>query len=259
MCGIFGICYAAASGITASETKKLMDHLFLYSQSRGKEASGVMLKSGHERLVYKETLIGERFIKTTNYKSLFKPEYLNSGHDVMIMGHARLDTSGSKWDNNNNSPLEYDGTYGIHNGIITNADDLWKQNPDLQQRRAVDSEILLALFSAALKRGATETTALAKLFAVIEGSASVALYDAKKNSLSMATNTGSLYFTQYSAGLFVFASERYILEQLHKKMRFLKKQGGGTMRHLRPNTSLVLHLDSLTCEPYEGGVAYALL
>lgn len=259
MCGIFGISYNLTSKMTPLETRKIMDHLFHYSQSRGKEASGILLKSGDNLVVYKDTIMGDRFIKTDKYASLFDKTHISTDDTLMMIGHARLDTNGSKWDNTNNSPLEYNGVYGIHNGIIVNVDNLWAQNPHLERRHVVDSEVLLALFWDELKKGLSETQAMQSIFGKIEGSASVAIYSSAKNSLSLATNTGSLYFIQYANGLFVFASENYILEQLHKKLPFLRKKGAAKIQQILPKSALCIDINSGACAPYQGRVVHALL
>src|SRR5688572_10787482 len=127
MCGIFGIYYRPETNLTPREVHKILDHLFCYSQSRGKEASGLLWKQESDLIIHKATLSGDKLIKTKEYKNLFnRSTGLNS--PALIIGHARLDTNGSKWDNSNNSPLIYGDVYGIHNGIITNVDEIWSQH-----------------------------------------------------------------------------------------------------------------------------------
>jgi len=259
MCGIFGICYDSSAGITPEETKKILNHLFCFSQSRGKEASGLFLKTGDEIQTYKDTIRGNHFIKTPQYKELFNTLERNKNNNTMIIGHARLDTNGSKWDNTNNSPLDYNSISGIHNGIVTNVNELWADNSELERHFVVDSEVLLALFSKNLQQGKDEYEALENIFSKIEGSASVALYNKENNTLSLATNTGSLYFSRYSEGLFVFASEQYILEQLHKKMNFLKRYPSAHMHQIKPKTSLTIDINTIAHKPYEGRLVHAVL
>jgi len=258
MCGIFGICYRPDVNLSARETRKILDHLFCYSQSRGKEASGLLWKNGSDLLIHKATLSGDKLIKTREYKNLFNlPSGKNSS--ALMIGHARLDTNGSKWDNSNNSPLVYGDIYGIHNGIITNVDNIWRQNSQLERHHVVDSEILLALFYNSLQHGETEKAAIQNIFSLIEGSASMALYAAQKETLTLATNTGSLYFTIYGESFFVFASESYILEQLHKKHSFLQKIGAGKMQQILPKTSLTLDTKNLSPVAYRGRIVHEIL
>lgn len=256
MCGIFGVCYTPQAQVSAKETRKMLDHLFCYSQSRGKEASGLLFKHGNELELYKDTIRGNHFIKTARYKSLF--EKLTPNNSTMIIGHARLDTNGSKWDNTNNSPIIHDNIQGIHNGIVTNVDQLWQDNPELERHYVVDSEVLLALFSKHIKQH-TEEQALASIFELMEGSASVALYDTETQKLTLATNTGSLYFSRYDNDFLVFASEQYILEQLHKKMRFLRRYSNNNMRQITPKTAVVIDTQTAQNNPYEGRMVHALL
>jgi hypothetical protein len=80
-----------------------------------------------------------------------------------------------------------------------------------------------------------------------------------QRSLSLATNTGSLYFTEYGDDVLVFASESYILQQLHKKSSALKNHGSAVMRQILPGTSVVIKLDTFIHNPYQGRVVHALL
>lgn len=259
MCGIFGICYKSSATVSTNDVHKILDHLFRLSQSRGKEASGLLVNNGTHNHIYKDTISGERFILTRPYQDLFKNILDHSKNNIAIIGHARLDTNGSKWDNANNSPLEYNGSYGIHNGIVTNVDELWAQNPTLPRHRVVDSEVILALFDQALQHGKNEQEAIDAVFKSIIGSASVAIFSENRHSLSLATNTGSLYFTEYGDDVLVFASESYILQQVHKKSAVLKKCKNAVMRQILPGTSVVINLDTFTHNPYQGRVVHALL
>ena len=38
-----------------------------------------------------------------------------------------------------------DGLIGIHNGIITNVDELWEVNKDLKRQYDIDTEIMLSM------------------------------------------------------------------------------------------------------------------
>lgn len=260
MCGIFGFCYSSGSGIKPRDARRMMDHLFNYSQRRGKEASGIFLDNSSEQFLIKETAAGSRFIKRADYARLFDKDRLAGDKRILMLGHARLDTQGSKWDNNNNSPLDYLGVYGIHNGIVVNAEDLWKQHADLKRYRQVDSEVILAMFWQKLQAGLPEQAALVEILGSIEGSASVALFSTTRQTLSLATNTGSLYFIEYGNGLFVFASECYILEQFHHRLAFLKKVGRACMKQVLPGSSVVIDINKAALSlPYQGRIAHALL
>ena len=45
----------------------------------------------------------------------------------LAFGHARLVTNGSQLNDSNNQPVVKDDIICIHNGIVVNADDLWKK------------------------------------------------------------------------------------------------------------------------------------
>ena len=63
------------------------------------------------------------------------------------MGHSRLVTNGSQINNHNNQPVIKDNLIGIHNGIIVNNNNLWKENKDLVREFQIDTEILLSMVS----------------------------------------------------------------------------------------------------------------
>lgn len=259
MCGIFGFNYTSTSGLGPHQAKAMMDHLFRYSQSRGKEASGILVNNSEDTLVLKDPVPGRNFIRRRDYRQLFTPSRLHTGLSITALGHARLDTQGSKRDNKNNSPLSYGNVYGIHNGIVINVDQLWQEHPDLHRQCDVDSEVLPALFQKYVGQGQSGPTALTGILAKVEGSASVALFAPANKTLTLGTNTGSLYFIHYSKGLFVFASEAYILEKFHSKLGLSYRLGQACMQQVNPGSALQVDTNTATHNKYQGRVVHAIL
>jgi hypothetical protein len=108
-----------------------------------------------------------------------------------------------------------DGAVGIHNGIIVNDLELWKLFPQLQRKYDVDTEVFLSLLQMYRASGQSMEQSVRSVFGQIEGSASVAVQFDDTNTLLLATNTGSLYYSLSKNGqTLVFASEKYILEQI---------------------------------------------
>jgi glutamine phosphoribosylpyrophosphate amidotransferase len=262
MCGIFGVLYSSQCPINARQTRRILDHLFTFSQSRGQEASGLMLRRQADCLINKQTLSGREFIRQLTYREYFRADTFASQFvtekGFVCIGHARLDTNGSKWDNTNNAPIQYEHLIGVHNGIITNVDDLWAAHPHLSRHVTVDSEVLLALFYDQLKQHDSET-AMRHVLAKLEGSASAAIYDQSQQTVTLGTNTGSLYIADYGDDLFVFASESYILEQLHQKFAFLRKIRPYRMRQVLPRTVLVYDVASHSHSVYRGRLVNEVL
>ena len=252
MCGIFGICYSQAHGLQQQQLRDMLDRLYCLSQSRGKEASGILVKSGEDLTIVKDSISGDRFIKSEPYKKLFSENKIRADRFTLIMGHARLDTNGSKQEPANNAPIQYENIHGIHNGIVTNVDELWKSHPHLPRFRVVDSEVILALYFDALGAGLSEAEAMQVVFGKIEGSASVSLYSEARQSLLLATNTGSLYVMDYGNGMLVYASEEYILLQLKKKFSFLRKPVDVPVQKIKPRTCLVYAIRQQSATRFEG-------
>jgi glucosamine 6-phosphate synthetase-like amidotransferase/phosphosugar isomerase protein len=62
MCGIFGFISAPESNFTPQNFKALIDGLFLSSESRGKDASGIMLfnNSDLEAAIARKTVVADK-------------------------------------------------------------------------------------------------------------------------------------------------------------------------------------------------------
>jgi len=262
MCGIFGVAYAADAGMDAKQTHQLLDFLFSFSQSRGQEAAGLMLLSKSGCVINKGTLPGKQFIKQESYRNYFREpffkEHLLTRNGFLAIGHARLDTQGSKWDNNNNAPLSRDNLVGVHNGIIVNVEELWQALPNSRRALDVDSEVLLALYHDQ-SRQHDPVNAIKKSLALIEGSASVAIYDDGSGTVVLGTNTGSLYIAEYGKGLFVFASEAYILRRLHEKHRFLHSMRPFRMQQVTAGSALAYSLRDHGYGAYTGRIVNEVL
>ncbi len=262
MCGIFGLFFPAHADLKPGEVKQVLDYLFTVSQSRGQEASGLMLREGDACLINKSTLSGKGFIKQRSYKEYFDKATFGSRFvadaGFVSIGHARLDTHGSKWDNTNNAPINYKNLVGVHNGIIVNADSLWGASPQLERNLTVDSEILLALYHEQLKHH-EPASALGNVLSMIEGSASTAIFDRDRNTVALGTNTGSLYVADYGGSAFVFASESYILECLNNKIGFLSRLRPYRMQQVLPGSVLVYDAARHDYGAYKGRIVNEVL
>lgn len=229
MCGIFGIVIGESFQLPANELKDVINRLFKLSESRGKEASGLAVRVKQSIYVLKEPVSSSKLIKSGKYQNLFKTIIKNEGYNgaypqtpVLILGHSRLQTNGSSEINSNNQPVVKDGAVGIHNGIIVNDEELWKSFPVIKKQYDVDTEVFLGLLQMFRSEGQSIVEAVRSVFGHIEGSASVAVNFDDSNTLVLATNTGSLYMCfSKNEKMLVFASEKYILEQIlsHKRFR----------------------------------------
>jgi asparagine synthetase B (glutamine-hydrolysing) len=211
VCGIFGII-----GKGGPDLVRELNKLFILSESRGKEAAGIAIFDGREISVFKEPRAARQMIRTATYRILLNDKIArNAGQSVAAIGHSRLVTNGRGAIAANNQPIIKDNAVCVHNGIIVNSEQIWIDYPDLRRYAEVDTEALLALIGKFRREGSSVSTAVAKAFREIEGTASVAILNADEPKLVLATNNGSLYFTvSDQEKRFYFASERYFLEEL---------------------------------------------
>jgi len=209
MCGIFGLITNDKSNLSNKQIKIIIRDLYILSESRGKEASGIAVISNNTIIIGKQPQTASRFITSTNYREITQ----NIQSPIVVIGQTRLATSGCLENNKNNQPVIKDGLVGVHNGIVVNVDKLWISHPELKPEYGVDTEIILALLNKFINKDNSISQATAKTFALIQGTASIAILINNSLNTLLATNNGSLYISRGDNDL-IFASERYILEKL---------------------------------------------
>jgi glutamine---fructose-6-phosphate transaminase (isomerizing) len=221
MCGIFGLIASKGTTINEEAIRQYLESLFLLSEPRGQEASGLVLVSNKEAKIYKKGLQPSKLIKSEGFKkylqSSLKPfkSPCDSGipESIAAIGHCRLVTNGAEIIARNNQPILAGNTFGVHNGIIVNDLALWKAHPKAQRHLNTDTEILLKLIDQSCEKGQEIKTAVRNAFKEIKGSASLACFRKETDGLILATNFGSLFYCLLkSKGLFFFASERHFLQ-----------------------------------------------
>jgi glutamine---fructose-6-phosphate transaminase (isomerizing) len=216
MCGIFGLIQKNNN----SNTGKIFRDLFILSESRGKEAAGFAVKHNTTIKVFKTPFPASDLVKSKVFSNELQKTKNNSTDKFIGIGHSRLVTNGYEQYDVNNQPVVKDGMIVIHNGIIVNQSDLWERFEDGNRISDLDSELIPTILRSGLKNGNKFGEALGKLFKLISGMTNIALLSDEFNNLVLATNNGSLYFiNDLENGFFVFASERYILEQLLRKQK----------------------------------------
>jgi len=200
MCGIFGVSHGDRSRFTPDALKATMADLFRLSESRGKEAAGVAVLSDDAIEVLKSSVAASSMLSTREYRRLLdgwlprqpKSNDTPLGRSATLFGHSRLVTHGSQDTHDNNQPVIAGRAVGVHNGIITNHTELWRQFPSLERRYEVDTEIVLSLMRHFYDERGSLTDAVREVFGAIEGVASIAVLFADLDCLLLATNNGSL-------------------------------------------------------------------
>jgi predicted glutamine amidotransferase len=164
MCGIAG-WFCQGSARPSPETAK---GLLLSNQERGISATGVAWRDGDKIRVRKSEGPAQDFIKAN--ADLFK-EVAQSPIGLL---HARATTKGSEKQNENNHPVVGFDWAVIHNGTITNDDDLWEyyeKKLELKRFADVDTSVLPLV----LAQGKTIEESMQNL-SLVSGSATLAAW-----------------------------------------------------------------------------------
>ena len=244
MCGIFGIVLRENNGFSKNLTINVIKKLFLLSESRGKESSGLAIIDEDYIQICKSNLSAKDMLSLKEFnnfinKNLKKQQQINEG--LTFIGHTRLVTNGSDEIHYNNQPVISNDTVAIHNGIIVNDENIWKNYPELKREYQIDTEILLKLISYYYSTNHSIINSVSKAYKQIKGTASVAFAFKDFDYLILATNNGSLYyFFDEKMKYLIFASESYILRVLKK--RFKSKFENCKLQHLKPGKARLIHL-----------------
>ena len=196
MCGIFLIKYKLQNKKNfdfMSDLKICFNHL----GRRGQDASGIVLINNKSIQILKSNTKSNFLINSSKFKkkiSDFKRLVKNNNSGkVFILGHTRMVTRGNSSNNENNQPIINEKNLILHNGIITNYDEYYK-NFNNQLLTDVDSEIYLKLLNEALIDNKNlENSLIEKIFKNVKGANSFFLLDIKLNKILFSTTNNSLH------------------------------------------------------------------
>jgi glutamine---fructose-6-phosphate transaminase (isomerizing) len=258
LCGIFGLAIAEDLKLTPKELMEIINGVFKLSESRGKEASGLAVRFQNSIYVFKEPITSSKLVKTQKYKDLFNQTLKTQAYDgqkltapILISGHSRLQTNGQSEINTNNQPVVKDGAVAIHNGIIVNDTKLWTDYPQLKKKYDVDTEVFLSLLQMHRAQGKSIVEAVKQVFGEIEGSASVALQFDDNNNFVLASNTGSLYMALCHKKILLFASEKYILQQVLESQMLKNLFAGATVTQVKAGEGYLFDLQLSQQHPFQ--------
>lgn len=258
MCGILGFALGKHSRVSAAEIKDSFSQLFLRSESRGKESAGlhVCLPASGIAWTLKGDVPASRLMKTAEYREIWrqlKERAINRGQahpdqSTIVIAHSRLVTNGAAERPENNQPVSVGSVSMVHNGIIVNVTDLWAEHLNLKRSAEVDTEIMAALLHEECLEGNTPDSATKRIYKEIRGAASIAWVDSAMPCLSLATNTGDLYYHHDKANsLIMFASEAYMLKGIGALGQGLE----GDVANLRAGRGLTFDVDKQSCRHFE--------
>jgi len=221
-------------------------NLALMSERRGKDSSGLCfyLPAEDEISVIKgpvtvSALFSDKSVKQTISKSLEKDKVKDCS---FVFGHARLVTNGTQLNNLNNQPVSKDNIIAVHNGIITNDEELWLENEDIKRNYEIDTEIFLSLVRKEINAGSEIEKAVANSLSKVEGTVSMALTFTGYNKFVLVTNNGSLYYITDNSGFLIFASEKNTLLKIGEKFRVKEELRELKIHKVESNTGLSIDL-----------------
>jgi len=258
MCGIFGLVVNEKASCDANSYEASLKLLFKLSEPRGREASGLALAGGDDISIFKRPFTPSRMLASERFQTYLSSYLKNRSNTpggvmtkpISAIGHCRLVTNGSQSEQGNNQPSIGGNITGVHNGIVANVNDIVSEMDGISQDFDLDSEILFKMINQNLdQNGNKMAQAMATTYDKLEGAASIAFYHKGLDALSVATNTGSFYYAgNADQGWFVFASERFIVEQFLKEAP-VSMMRTASVQHLKPRTLATLAFDSLEMNP----------
>lgn len=154
MCGIAGFILKNPKLPSGAELEKLQDYVIQQTMAimseiaiRGTDAGGFAFISQHQDTLNQLVWYKDKGA-TTSSKFLDKMVELMTEHGLprVFIGHARKQTKGTENNNVNNHPIiGLDNQCAlVHNGIISNDDDIRKDS-GIESNAEVDSEVILRL------------------------------------------------------------------------------------------------------------------
>ena len=227
MCGIFGVVLKPGAAFSELKLRQLLERLYHFSESRGKESTGLSIylpETAHTWTVKSAKAASDVFHSKpfqetlkTGLSGAYGENKSISQQGVVVLAHSRLVTNGRAELPQNNQPVKWGNVNIVHNGIIVNVEHIWSENPTLERFAEVDTEVLAAVLNDRMLSDFNPIAATKFVYQQIEGSASIAWVHSFFSGLTLATNTGDLYYAALpqDKGL-VFASERFILESALK-------------------------------------------
>ena len=247
MCGIFGLITTKESEVRKGDYLSAINYLFKLSESRGKEASGFITKNDNSINYYKTPETASKMIRSAEYINYFKKIKI----PVPVLGHSRLVTNGSQENHNNNQPIVSDNIIGIHNGIITNVDDIWNNHKSFDRQYETDTEIIYKLLRFYISKSNSLQKALGSTFSEIFGTASIAAFFSDINKILIATNNGSLYIAyNLEKKICVFTSEMYTIELAVKKIISLTKFNDFEIYKVNPGDAYTIDCSSFSINKF---------
>lgn len=202
MCRIFGISYGPggweAEGLSPSATARVMGPALV---AKGPHAYGYMVNQGGD--VYYDKWSG----RVDHGMAGRRLASITDEADVSwLVGHTRWATHGDPKDNRNNHPLLHGNVIGVHNGVLSNHEEILEATGREDPLTEVDSEAIFA---------AVDHWGHRRGLGYVEGKmVTVYTHLLKPETLHVARTHGrELYIAKTVGGATIFASEVQAIEK----------------------------------------------
>ena len=251
MCGIFGIITSKESQYEQRFLKKSFKKLAYLSESRGKDSSGICVLDSSENKI--NLLRGPIPVKDMLKQKFFEKKldlaFKQDNLSKYAFGHSRLVTNGSQLNNSNNQPVYNDEVIGVHNGIVSNVQQLAGKNVD--SFNELDTKVLLSIIRSEINNKNNVINGVSEAIKKVEGTVATALVFTDINEFVLATNNGSLYtLINNKKDILFFASELNILKKFTSLIN-LKSIGKYSVNQILSNSGISINLDSFSIDKFE--------
>jgi len=252
MCGIFGIITSKESKYKQHFLKKSFKKLAYLSESRGKDSSGICVLDSSENKI--NLLRGPIPVKDMLKQKFFEKKldlaFKNNNLSKYAFGHSRLVTNGSQLNNNNNQPVYNDEIIGVHNGIISNVEQL-VDDKNMDSFNELDTKALLSIIRNEINNKNNVINGVSEAIKQVEGTVATALVFTDINEFVLATNNGSLYtLINSKKDILFFASELNILKKFTSLIN-LKSIGKYSVNQILSNSGVSINLDSFSIDKFK--------
>lgn len=223
MCGIAGF-YSFGKN---KPNKQELERLLIGIMDRGTDATGIAYILGERLHVHKKNIKASKFLREDHWKTLEIPS-------IMIM-HTRQGTGGKAEDNMNNHPIfNKDGMALIHNGILYNEKDVYKEL-DITPDGEVDSEVLLHMLKGKWWKDI-------KNIEKVRGSyACASIYEKRPKELILFRHINPIYYyIDKQRDILFFASTSSILEYATCKTHRGFMTGNADCHSLEDDTAILI-------------------
>jgi glutamine---fructose-6-phosphate transaminase (isomerizing) len=235
MCGVFGVvALDPGAGLPVARLERAVARALRRSESRGKDASGLLASTRDGLVIAKEPERGVRLLRGDAARTVLRDARLaaEAGDPYVVLGHTRMMTKGDVTDPLNNQPVIAGPVAVLHNGIIVN-DRALAAELRTAPSGEVDTAVLPALVLDLEASGLAPADAARAAFERCEGANTVAFVDARSGDVHLATSNGSCYLLEdQELGLTLFASEPRIVTAMLQALRIEAR--GGRIRQLPP-------------------------